>query len=149
MSCAKAWQEDVLERLEYDRDQSESGKLLIRYDDIARFKSPTVTGSKGNRWSAITVRMGESLIVLYNHNNIIPILSITYFFVALAVYTRSPAAYESLRSFKLLQLPSIRTLQHYLSANREDPGECMDRLVLEGKKLLCGNGWRGSVQVHI
>lgn len=55
---------------------------------------------------------------------------------ALAVYTRSPAAYESLRSFKLLQLPSIRTLQHYVSANREDAGECMDRLEQERRKYV-------------
>ena len=40
---------------------------------------------------------------------------------ALAVYTRSPAAYEDLKSFKLLQ------------ANREDAGECMDLLENEGR----------------
>lgn len=33
------------------------------------------------------------------------------------MYTRSPAAYEALKSFKLLQLPCVRTLKHYIDAN--------------------------------
>ena len=32
---------------------------------------------------------------------------------ALAVFTRSPAAYDALKDFKLLQLPSRRTLKDY------------------------------------
>ena len=34
------------------------------------------------------------------------------FLAALAVYTRSAAAYEGLKSFKPLQIPSVRTLKH-------------------------------------
>lgn len=52
------------------------------------------------------------------------------------MYTRSPAAYEGLRSFKLLQLPSVRTLKHYVGANVEDTGECMDRLEQERRQYL-------------
>lgn len=58
------------------------------------------------------------------------------FLAALAVYTRSPAAYEGLKSFKLLQLPSVRTLKHYVAANHEDAGECMDRLEHERRQYL-------------
>lgn len=44
---------------------------------------------------------------------------------ALAVYVRSPAAYEALKSFKLLQLPSKTTLQAYTGAFLDDPGICV------------------------
>lgn len=49
--------------------------------------------------------------------------------VALAVYTRSPAAYEALRSFKLLQLPCVRTLKYYSDFNLEEAGEVEKRLI--------------------
>ena len=42
--------------------------------------------------------------------------------IALAVYTRSPAAYEALKSFGILQLPSRSTLQSYTGAFLHDPG---------------------------
>ena len=48
--------------------------------------------------------------------------------LALAVFTRSLAAYEALRSFKLLQLQSTRTLKYYIDANLEEAGDCMKRL---------------------
>ena len=35
--------------------------------------------------------------------------------IALAVFSRSPAAYESLKSFKILALPSVSTLKDYKS----------------------------------
>ena len=41
---------------------------------------------------------------------------------ALAVYVRSPAAYEALKSFNLLQLPSKATLQAYTGAFLDEPG---------------------------
>ena len=44
------------------------------------------------------------------------------FLLALAVYSRSPAAYEALKSFKILQLPSRSTLQSYTGAFLHDPG---------------------------
>ena len=43
---------------------------------------------------------------------------------ALAVYVRSPAAYEALKSFNLLQLPSKATLQAYNGAFLDEPGRC-------------------------
>ena len=56
--------------------------------------------------------------------------------IALTVFTKSPAAYEALRSFKLLQLPSVRTLKHYIGANVEEAGDCMKRLEEERKHYL-------------
>jgi len=44
------------------------------------------------------------------------------FFLALAVYTRSPAAYEALKGFEVIQLPSKSTLQSYTGAFMHDPG---------------------------
>lgn len=49
-------------------------------------------------------------------------------FLALAVYSRSPCAYKALRSFKLLQLPCVRTLKYYIDANLESAGDSIDRL---------------------
>ena len=40
--------------------------------------------------------------------------------LALAVYTRSPSAYESLRSFGILQLPCRRSLQDFMSSNEHE-----------------------------
>lgn len=56
--------------------------------------------------------------------------------LALAVFTRSPAAYEALKSFKLLQLPSVRTLKYYIDANLEGAGDCMKRLEDERRHYL-------------
>ena len=44
--------------------------------------------------------------------------------LALAVYTRSPAAYDALKSYGLIQLPSQATLQAYTGAFRDDAGWC-------------------------
>ena len=60
-------------------------------------------------------------------------LGIQFSTAALAVYTRSPAAYDALKNFKLLQLPGVRTLKHYIDANLEQAGEVEQRL-LEKKK---------------
>lgn len=57
-------------------------------------------GAHGNRWSLLTYR------------------------VALAVFSRSRAAYEALRGFGIFKLPSIRSLQHYTSAYLDKPGRC-------------------------
>ena len=53
-----------------------------------------------------------------------------------AVFSRSPAAYEAPKSFKLLQLPSVRTLKHYIDANLEVAGERLQRLEDERKHYL-------------
>lgn len=41
---------------------------------------------------------------------------------ALAIYLRSPAAFELIRDMRILQLPSKRSLQDYVSANLLRPG---------------------------
>lgn len=69
----------------------------------------------------------------YVYNTFNKSLSIHYNTLALAVFTRSPAAYEALKSFKLLQLPSIRSLKSYISSNLEEAGECLKRLQEERK----------------
>ena len=48
---------------------------------------------------------------------------------ALSVYTRSPAAYNALHNFKLLQLSCVRTLKYYIDANLDDAGEVEERLI--------------------
>ena len=47
---------------------------------------------------------------------------------ALAVYARSPSAYEALKSFQIIQLPGVRTLKDYINSNRDDPGKIQERL---------------------
>ncbi len=44
------------------------------------------------------------------------------------MYSRSPAAYEALRNFKLLQLPCVHTLKYYIDANLESAGDSLERL---------------------
>lgn len=70
------------------------------FDSLNQFAILCVsaTGSRGNRWSLVTIRL------------------------ALAVYTRSPAAYSALKNFGLIQLPSQSTLQAYTGAFRDDAG---------------------------
>ena len=46
----------------------------------------------------------------------------------MAVFSRSPAAYESPKSFKILALPSVSTLQDYKSMLVCGPGEVDKRL---------------------
>ena len=57
-------------------------------------------------------------------------------FTALAIFTRSPAAYDALKSFKLLQLPSVRTLKYYIDANLEEGGDCLKRLEEERRHYV-------------
>ena len=57
----------------------------------------------------------------------------TYTQLALAVYSRSPAAFEALQSFNILQLPSTTTLKSCMKSNKEGPGECAQRLAEERK----------------
>ena len=77
-------------------------------------------------------------------------------YLALAVFARSPAAYTTLKSFNLLQLPSINTLKQYTSFYKEAPGEIEIRLADEqelykariqecAKKQRCVFHW---VRVH-
>ncbi len=52
------------------------------------------------------------------------------------MYSRSPAAYEALRNFKLLQLPCVRTLKFYIDANLESAGDSLERLQ-QSRKQYC------------
>ena len=42
--------------------------------------------------------------------------------MCLAVYTRSPAAYEALSSFNILQLPSVSRMKSFTGANYQKEG---------------------------
>lgn len=53
--------------------------------------------------------------------------------VALAIFTRSPAAFEALRSLKILQLPSRSSLESFTSANTQRPGISCEYLCKEWK----------------
>lgn len=61
------------------------------------------TGSRSNRWSPTTIR------------------------IALAVYSRSPRAYEAWKEFKCFALPDKRTIQRFVAKNFKcNPGINMD-----------------------
>ena len=96
---------------EFEEDQQKNGKFIhssslnTHTHTHAHTKylyhylfSNAATGSQRNRWSIVTIRL------------------------ALAVYTRSPAAYDALKSFGLFQLPSRATLQTYTGAFRDEAG---------------------------
>ena len=79
----------------------------------------TVTGNTSNRWSMITIRMGKCVyihmyILMYMYAIVILDVCSHLSPKALAVYSRSPAAFEALSSFKILQLPSSTTLKSYV-----------------------------------
>jgi len=71
---------------------------------------------------------------------------------ALAVYTRSPSAYEALKSFQIIQLPGVQTLKDYINSNREDPGKIQERLKLcreEYNRMVAMQQQLGNKQVPI
>ncbi|XP_019853621.1 PREDICTED: uncharacterized protein LOC109582964 [Amphimedon queenslandica] len=72
--------------------------------DFVKDQKKNCTGQRNNRWSYVTIRM------------------------ALAVFSRSPAAYEALKSFNILQLPSRSTLQAYTGAFLHDAGSSSDSI---------------------
>ena len=45
-----------------------------------------------------------------------------YYFSAMSLYTRSPAAYRALKDFKLFALPHENTLKSFMSVNSHKPG---------------------------
>ena len=49
-------------------------------------------------------------------------------YAALAVFVRSPAAYEALKEFNIMQLPSRATLQAYTGAFIHDAGACLESI---------------------
>ena len=56
-----------------------------------------------------------------------------YFSVAVAIFTRSPAAFEALRSLKILQLPSRSSQESFIYANTQRPGVSCEYLCKEWK----------------
>ena len=44
------------------------------------------------------------------------------------MYTRSPSAYEALKGFNILNLPSVSSLKAFTGSNLEDPGDIQKRL---------------------
>lgn len=83
-----------------------------------------MNGQTSNKWSSITYRIGKQSQYIFC------VVCNTLLYVALAVYTRSPAAYSALKSFEILQLPSVSSLKYFTGANIEDPGEAQDCLML-------------------
>ena len=67
----------------------------------------------------MTIRIGKLYFYLYYTRTF---LACALFISALAVFVRSPAAYEALKSFNILQLPSRATLQAYTGAFLDSPG---------------------------
>ena len=65
----------------------------------------------------MTIRMG---------NNECSLSYFEHFVIALAVYSRSSAAYEVLRSFNILKLPSRSTMQAYTSCFLHEGGSSWD-----------------------
>ena len=90
-----AGNEDENESCEALQDAWEGDKAAWKHDQ--RYNE---CGSHGNRWSMPTFR------------------------VALAVFTRSRAAYEALQGFGIFKLPSVRSLKHFTRAYIDTPGRC-------------------------
>ncbi len=103
----KKYESEVQSVLEEASEQSSETGAIMRdiweqdtkdREDFVKDQIRNKTGSKANVWSSITYR------------------------VALAIFTRSPSAFESLKSFKILQLPSTESLKRIASSCLHDPG---------------------------
>ena len=112
-SACKALQQDQLELFEDVVAEAGTNSNVLReaweqdhnHTEFLQDQDRNVDGSHGNRWSMITYRM------------------------ALAVYTRSSSAYQALKSFGILKLPSVRSLQHYTSGHNDPPGWCEEHII--------------------
>lgn len=60
--------------------------------------------------------------------------SYIYWYVALAVYTRSPSAYEALHKLKIFQLPHSKTLKKVIRGGSEQSG--IDEDYLQGQQQI-------------
>ena len=69
--------------------------------------------------------------------------------VALAVFSRSPAAYEALKSFQILNLPSVSTLKNFMRSNREDPGPIYNRLAEEQRNYESIRDFRHQMKLPL
>ena len=59
-------------------------------------------------------------------------LNLLYLLAALAVYNRSPSAYQALHNLKILQLPHSKTLKKVIKGGSEKSG--VDELYLQGQQ---------------
>ena len=102
------------QRAEFYKDQAKNGNsfLYINCCHLLFIEH----GKRGNRWSMVTIRIGELCTVCKYFN--MCTLSIS----ALAIFVRSPAAYEALKSFNILHLPARSTLQAYTSCFLHEGG---------------------------
>ena len=60
--------------------------------------------------------------------------SYIYWYIALAVYNRSPSAYEALHKLKILQLPPSKTLKKVIRGVSEQSG--IDEGYLQGQQQI-------------
>ena len=42
--------------------------------------------------------------------------------IALAIFTHSPAGYEALKGYQILNLPSVASMKQFTAANKQAPG---------------------------
>ena len=94
----EVWQRDL------NRRQVKDKKAFLHDQSINK------SGFKGNRWSAITIRL------------------------ALAVYSRSPAAYKALCKFNILHLPSTWAVKDKLREYVHKPGVNEEYLMVQKQR---------------
>ena len=99
----------------------------------------TATVRCGNRWNLVTIRIGKGCACV---SSVYVYIKFCSHMLALAVYSRSPAAYDALKSFNILRLPSRSTMQAYTSCFLHEGGsswECISKQVsmYEKFKLEC------------
>ena len=63
------------------------------------------------------------------------VINILYFVLALAVFVHSPSAYEALKSFDVLHLPSRSTLQAYTGAFLHEAGAALQSIAQQVEKF--------------
>ena len=116
------WTTDKREQKEeFQKDQAKNGKCLEHRHSVNILLNiflflMLVTGKRSNQWSMVTIRMGKTFL------NTSKIIICFVLFAALTIFTRSAAAYEALKSFDILQLPSRSLLQSYTGTFLHESG---------------------------
>ena len=116
---AQMWITDKEQLKQFNEDQARNSKLFTAEIRLVSFFFYFIeTGKRSNKWNMITIRVGKMCIMSCYYLT----FNMVFIFIALAVYTRSPAAYEALKRFGVLQLPSKSTLQAYTGSFLQEPG---------------------------